>query len=111
MNIIGQDKLVTELDRIFSIFEASEGVIKPHFILTGESGSGKTFTIQNLAVKYKMNFLEMNAAQLTKEGVSGNSLSKALTPLLNLQKQLTIISVDEFDKLFISGNSNDSSAH
>ena len=111
MNIIGQDKLVTELDRIFSIFEASDGTIKPHFILTGESGSGKTFTIQNLAVKYKMNFLEINAAQLTKEGVSGNSLSKALTPLLNLQRQLTVIFVDEFDKLFISGNSNDSSAH
>ena len=40
MNIIGQNKLVTELDKIFSIFEASEGTIKPHFILTGESGSG-----------------------------------------------------------------------
>ena len=34
MNIVGQDKLVTELDKIFSIFEASEGTIKPHFILT-----------------------------------------------------------------------------
>lgn len=111
MNVIGQDKLVGELDRIFSIFEASEGTIKPHFILTGESGSGKTFTVSNLAVKYKMNFLEINGAQLTKEGVSGNSLSKALTPLLNLKQQLTVIFIDEFDKLFISGNSNDSSAH
>jgi ATP-dependent protease Clp ATPase subunit len=111
MNIIGQDKLVSELDKIFSIFEASEGTIKPHFILTGESGSGKTFTINNLAVKYKMNFLEINAAQLTKEGTSGNSLSKALTPLINTSKELTIVFVDEFDKLFISGNSNDSSAH
>jgi ATP-dependent protease Clp ATPase subunit len=111
MNIVGQDKLVSELDKIFSIFEASEGTIKPHFILTGESGSGKTFTINNLTVKYKMNFVEINAAQLTKEGVSGNSLSKALTPLMNLQKMLTVIFVDEFDKLFISGNSNDSSAH
>lgn len=111
MNIVGQDKLVKELDKIFSIFEGSEGTIKPHFILTGESGSGKTFTVNNLAVKYKMNFIEINAAQLTKEGVSGNSLSKALTPLMNTQKQLTVVFVDEFDKLFISGNSNDSSAH
>jgi len=111
MNVIGQDKLVTELDKIFSIFEASEGEIKPSFILTGESGSGKTFVIANLAVKYKVNFIEINAAQLTKEGVSGNSLSKALGPLLNMQKQLTVVFVDEFDKLFISGNSNDSSAH
>jgi ATP-dependent protease Clp ATPase subunit len=111
MNIIGQDKLVSELERIFEIFEASEGTIKPHFILTGASGTGKTFTVSNLAAKHKMNFLEINAAQLTKEGVSGNSLSKALTPLLNTQRQLTVIFADEFDKLFISGNSNDSSAH
>lgn len=111
MEIVGQNKLTTELDKIFSIFEASEGTIKPHFILTGESGSGKTFTVNNLAVKYKMNFIEINGAQLTKEGVSGNSLSKALVPLLNSQKQLTVVFVDEFDKLFISGNSNDSQAH
>ena len=32
MNIIGQTQLVTEIDKIFSIFEASEGTIKPHFI-------------------------------------------------------------------------------
>ena len=33
MNIVGQEKLVSELDKIFSIFEASQGEIKPHFIL------------------------------------------------------------------------------
>lgn len=111
MNIIGQNKLVNELDKIFTIFTTSEGEIKPHFILTGESGSGKTFTINNLAIKHKVNFIEVNAAQLTKEGVSGNSLSKALTPLINTHRDLTIVFVDEFDKLFISGNSNDSAAH
>lgn len=111
LNIVGQDQLVKEVEKIFSIFEGSEGTIKPHFILTGESGSGKTFTINTLAVKHKMNFIEINAAQLTKEGTSGNSLSKALSPITNSQGKLTIIFVDEFDKLFISGNSNDSSAH
>ena len=58
-----------------------------------------------------MNFIEINAAQLTKEGTSGNSLSKALSPLQNIQGKLTVVFVDEFDKLFISGNSNDSQAH
>lgn len=57
-----------------------------------------------------MNFIEINAASLTKEGVSGNSLSKTLTPLLNVQHELSVIFVDEFDKLFISGNSNSSQA-
>lgn len=109
--VIGQDNLISELDKIISIFEASEGTIKPHFILTGESGSGKTFTINSLAVKYKMNFIEINAAQLTKEGTSGNSLSKALTPLTNMTNKPIVCFVDEFDKLFISGNSNSDLAH
>ena len=110
-NVIGQDELLKDLDRILSIFNVSAGTIKPNFILTGESGTGKTFIINTLAAKYKMNFIEVNAASLTKEGTSGNSLSKALSPLMNTQHQLTICFVDEFDKLFISGNSNDSAAH
>jgi len=108
--VIGQDKLIKEVSRIFEIFSKSKGQIRPHFILTGESGSGKTFTINSLATKHEMNFLEINAAQLTKEGTSGNSLSKALSGLLNV-KDLTVVFVDEFDKLYISGNSNDSIAH
>ncbi|WP_269519492.1 AAA family ATPase [Alteromonas sp. BMJM2] len=100
-----------ELDRIFSIFVSSKAEIRPHFIFTGPSGSGKTFTIAQLAEKHGVNFLEINAAQLTKEGTSGNSLSKALVPLANMQLGQTVIFVDEFDKLFISGNSNSELAH
>ena len=56
--------------------------------------------------------LEINAAQLTKEGTSGNSLSKALSPIMMLPaNQLTIVFVDEFDKLFINGNMNSSLAN
>lgn len=108
--IKGQEDLVKEVNKILTIFEASEGEIKPHFILTGPSGSGKTFIINTLAIEHKIKFVEINAAQITKEGTSGNSLSKALSPMLNTVGQ-TIIFVDEFDKLFISGNSNDSAAH
>ena len=109
--IIGQDKLVSEISKIFQIFVASNSMIRPHFILTGPSGSGKSHTIKMLAEKSELGFFEINAAQLTKEGTSGNSLSKALSPLLQLGNKPTIVFVDEFDKLFISGNSNDSTAH
>lgn len=109
--IIGQEALVNEVSRIMDIFKTSEGFIRPHFILTGESGSSKTFTIKTLAAQLEFGFIEINAAQLTKEGTSGNSLSKALTPMLQFTNRATIIFVDEFDKLFISGNSNDSVAH
>ena len=109
--IIGQNKLTNELDKIFSIFKNSNGKIRPHFILTGSSGSGKTFTIQTMCKKHKIGFVEINSAQLTKEGMAGNSLSKALTPLTKLTGKPNIVFVDEFDKLFISDNSNSSSAH
>jgi len=109
--IIGQETLTNEINRIFDIFKLSECKVRPHFILTGSSGSGKSFTIKNMALKHELGYFEINAAQLTKEGTSGNSLSKALAPLMQLSGKPCVVFVDEFDKLFISGNSNDSSAH
>lgn len=109
--IVGQDILINEVNKILEIFKGSECAVRPHFILTGPSGSGKSFTIKNMAMKHELGFIEVNAAQLTKEGTSGNSLSKALSPLMQMGSKPTIVFVDEFDKLFISGNSNDSVAH
>lgn len=110
-NIIGQETIVKEVSRIFDIFTHSNGVIRPHFILAGPSGSGKSYTISTLCAMKKLKYLEINAAQLTKEGTSGNSLSKALSPLSQLGQQNVVVFVDEFDKLFISTNSNSSLAH
>lgn len=105
-DIIGQDVLIKDLSRIFEIFKASDCELRPHFILTGESGSGKSFTIKTLCDVFELDYLEINAAQITKEGTAGNSISKALSPLLRSGNTPTIVFVDEFDKLFISGNSN-----
>lgn len=109
--IIGQNDLINEVERILKIFKSSECLLRPHLILTGPSGSGKSFIIKNMVMKLELGYMEINAAQLTKEGVSGNSLSKALSPLIQTGNKPTICFVDEFDKLFISGNSNSSSAH
>lgn len=106
-----QTKIKDDIQRIIDIFKNSEGLIRPHFILTGPSGSGKSHIIQAIAKNSNLGYLEINAAQLTKEGTSGNSLSKALSPLINSSNQLTLCFVDEFDKLFISGNTNTSLAH
>ena len=106
-----QKQTINEMRKVIEIFKTSEGLIKPHFILTGPSGSGKSYTIQSLAEEHEIGYIEINAAQLTKEGTSGNSLSKALAPIAQLTGKPTIVFVDEFDKLFISGNSNSSLAH
>lgn len=106
-----QEVIHEQLDKIVDIFVSSEGKIRPHFILTGPSGSGKSHLIQYLCENKDIGFHEINAAQLTKEGTSGNSLSKALAGIANKASTPTICFVDEFDKLFISGNSNSSLAH
>lgn len=102
---------IDSIRRVLDIFQTSEGQIRPHFIVTGPSGSGKSHTIQCLAEELELNYFDINAAGLTKEGTAGNSLSKALTPLLTSGGQPTICFVDEFDKLFISGNTNSALAH
>jgi ATP-dependent protease Clp ATPase subunit len=106
-----QLETISQLDKIFTIFASSEGAIRPHFILTGPSGSGKSHTIEALCHAHNLNYFLVNAAQLTKEGTAGNSLSKALSALLMLPNIPTVCFVDEFDKLFISGNSNSDLAH
>lgn len=111
MKIQGQKELVKSLSKTLNIFKTSEAEIRPHFMLTGPSGSGKSFVIASLCVDLDIAFLEINAAQLTKEGTSGNSLSKALSPLTNNGSKPTVCFVDEFDKLFISGNNNSDLAH
>ena len=105
-----QAEVQRTLNNVMTIFTKSDGNIRPHHVLTGPSGSGKSHVVQEIAKTYNIGFLEVNAAQLTKEGNSGNSLSKALVPLQHLQGQPTLCFIDEFDKLFISGNSNDSLA-
>jgi len=111
--IVGQNKLKRQVDRIFKIFNKSKGEIKPHFFLTGATGTGKSFVINTLSKRHGIDFIKINGAALTKEGTSGNSVSKALSPLLTKTKigKPILIFVDEFDKLLISGNTNSELAH
>ena len=104
------EKAIGQMSKILEIFKASEGEIRPHCIITGPSGSGKTFTLTQLCENMEINLIEVNAAQLTKEGMSGNSLSKALAAGITMQWAPFVVLVDEFDKLFLSGN-NHETAH
>lgn len=106
-----QAQTITEIKKVLTIFKASDGQIRPHFVLTGPSGSGKSNSIQTLCEDQDIKYIEINAAQLTKEGTAGNSLSKALSSLQNLGDKPVVCFVDEFDKLFISGNNNCQLAH
>lgn len=95
-----QEKVVRQMTHIMTVFKESDAAIRPHFSLTGPSGSGKSYLVNEAAKEVGLKFMEINAAQLTAEGLSGNSLSKSLRQLREHWNEPNIIFVDEFDKLF-----------
>ncbi len=95
-----QQTIHRKITHALGVFLESEARIRPHFHLTGESGSGKSFLTKMVCEEHKVPFIEVNAAGLTAEGLSGNSLSKALTKLKEHWNEPNVIFVDEFDKLF-----------
>lgn len=97
---------IDQIRRIIEIHQASDGMIRPHHIIIGPSGSGKSWNVDQICKDMDVEMLEVNCAQLTKEGLSGNSLSKALEPLKATGLKPMVVFMDEFDKLFISGDSN-----
>lgn len=95
-----QNRIKNQVKHLLDVFRKSEAAIRPHFFLTGPSGSGKTYIVSALCEELDIPMFEINAAQLTAEGISGNSISKALRPLREIWDKPNVIFVDEFDKLF-----------
>lgn len=101
MNIFpSQVKVASQIRHLINVHVDSEALIRPHFFLTGPSGSGKSFLTKIIAEDFDIPYFEINAAQVTAEGLSGNSLSKALRPLREHWHKPNVIFIDEFDKLF-----------
>lgn len=100
-----QEKIRRQITHLLAVFQDSQAAIRPHFWITGPSGSGKSFLTKSIAEEFEMPFLDVNAAQLTTEGVSGNSLSKALRPIRMYSDKPNVVFFDEFDKLFQSNGS------
>jgi len=96
-----QESFNAKASHIISIHQRTEAAIRPHFHVTGPSGSGKSYLIKKICDEVKIPFLEINAAGLTSEGISGNSLSKGLRKLREYWNEPNVIFVDEFDKLFV----------
>ena len=57
-----QKQQLSEMNKVMAIFKNSDGLIRPHFILTGPSGSGKTNSIQIMCEELELSFIEINAA-------------------------------------------------
>ncbi|QYW02228.1 ClpP-like protease [Stenotrophomonas phage Philippe] len=95
-----QETITKQIAHFVDVHVRSEARIRPHFFLTGPTGTGKSYLTKKICEASEVPFFEINAAQLTAEGLSGNSLSKALRPLRHNWDRPNVIFVDEFDKLF-----------
>ncbi|BAR94635.1 hypothetical protein AVU12_gp076 [Pseudomonas phage KPP21] len=102
---------IESIRRCMTVHMESIGTVRPHFILTGSSGAGKSYTVQAIAEELDLRFVEINCAQLTKEGLSGNSLAKEMAAVKGFSGVPSVVFADEFDKLLIAGNSNSELAH
>lgn len=102
-----QKEHLASIKRIFKFFKDTKAKVRPHFLISGATGTGKSQIISNIAKSMNLHYFKINASSLTKEGVSGNSLSKAMGPLREAQGNMSICFVDEFDKLFIKDSSTD----
>ena len=107
--LASQEHARTTLAKIIDNYSKTQGTIRPHCIISGSSGTGKSYLIEVIARSKGIGFVNVNAAQLTREGISGNSLSKALEPLKQFQNKPVIVFLDEFDKLFngVNGGTGD----
>lgn len=101
-------QVFNSIERILQVFAKSKGTIKPHFILTGPTGSSKTYTVETLCDTLGINLINVNSAQLTVEGVAGNSVSKSLAQLKESNGRPTVVLFDEFDKLLNLGEGSNS---
>lgn len=95
-----QEKVYGQINHLLDVFQRSNAAIRPHFHLTGETGTGKSHLLAQACAAFGIKMIEVNAAGITAEGLSGNSLSKALRPLRECWNEPNVIFVDEFDKLF-----------
>ena len=94
-----QQEASRKIHHLINVHVESKCKIRPHCIITGPSGSGKSFLTNSIYKQLDVPFFELNAAQITQEGLSGNSLTKAMRPLRDHWNQPNVIFVDEFDKL------------
>lgn len=107
-----QQDAAQRINHYCTILKYSDGAIRPNFFLIGETGSGKTHTVRSVVDELNLDYIEVNAASITREGHSGNSLTKALGQLKFTQHNPTVVFVDEFDKTILgsSGYAHDSTA-
>ena len=113
--VIGQDNLVNTVTlqiyrHILRLYGEKMGIVPSYpnnLLITGESGTGKTFAVRTVCEELNWPLIEINAASLTRIGFKGES---AAVQIGNARKKLSnrysssslrqcVVFIDEIDKI------------
>lgn len=86
-------------------------IARAPIFITGKTGSGKTHLIKSLCSLAGVNFMVINATHLSSSGFKGMTLADVGEMLTShakspLHAEFSVVFIDEFDKLFISGETS-----
>lgn len=112
--IVGQDEAIQKLAVITELFalkvlryqtnpDLIENDVTPNIniFITGKTGTGKTYMLQQLANIIGCTFHRIDCSLLTPEGYLGYNVSEAFKPLAHVKQALVML--DEMDKLAVNG--------
>lgn len=118
-DVVGQDKAlqdiaVTAFKHIVNVRSGGVYSMRSNMLLIGDTGTGKTYTIEKIANILKIPFLVIDCSTLTATGYVGDDPSTALGKIIRKNNgipldddQPAIIFLDEIDKLANSGENFD----
>ena len=105
-------KYLMERENENKLKEMGKELTKSSLIITGDSGVGKTFLIQELCRILGMDFLLVDCSNATAEGYKGDSITDKVSKLYNIcdgdmeRVRRSVILLDEFDKAVKSPEGN-----
>ena len=121
--VIGQDnvkkslavaffKYLTERLNEDRLIKEGKELTKSNILLTGLSGNGKTYTVEQLCKILDMDYIVVNCASITSPGYKGSDIEDELTRLFDkcdndLERiKKSVVILDEIDKLRANSDSN-----
>lgn len=118
--VIGQDEAVKQISNDVYLFAKSlsnESIVdlKPNIMVTGKSGTGKTYLVNKVAELLEVPYEVFDCSVATTTGYVGTSIKESLSRLYNKTNGKAyqtggIIFLDEFDKLGGGTRGNDTVA-
>jgi len=107
--IIGNERYKRSLAVSISDF-LSESRLRNHLLVTGPSGTGKTYLLEQTLPTFGIPYVVIDASSLVPAGYKGNTLQESLAGFFSINATAArqcVVVLDEFDKVSERANGGD----